>query len=223
MPIPEADPAADAEPTADEGASPATGEVPDAAEPGGEDSGSQTAADVGTAGERRRGLLLPALLGIAIVVLGAFGGVALRETGSLHASAAQRNQALTDAAATSAVRDQITAAVQTIFSYSYADTARTRSAAQAVLTGPAVREYNSLFAIVERDAPAEKLIVTTKVTNAGVELLSGGRARVLVFANQQDARAGTSQASYGGAMFAVTAIHESGRWKIENINTFSQG
>jgi Mce-associated membrane protein len=52
-------------------------------------------------------------------------------------------------------------------------------------------------------------------------VLTGGRARVLVFANQQDTRAGTRQASYGGAMFAVTAVLRHGRWLIANIDTFT--
>ena len=65
--------------------------------------------------------------------------------------------------------------------------------------------------------------MTTKVTSIGVELLTGDRARLLVFANQQDTRAGTTQASYGGAMFAVTAIHVRGNWKIESIDTFTAG
>jgi Mce-associated membrane protein len=85
-----------------------------------------------------------------------------------------------------------------------------------------VRQYNTLFALVTKNAPAQKLVVTTRVTNAGVEMLNGDRARLLVFANQQDARAGTGQTSYAGAMFAVTALREGGRWKIENIDTFSR-
>jgi hypothetical protein len=31
----------------------------------------------------------------------------------------------------------------------------------------------------------------------------------------------TSQASYGGAMFAVTAVNQRGRWLIDNIDTFT--
>ena len=100
-------------------------------------------------------------------------------------------------------------------------TAATRRAAQGLLTGPAVRQYDTLFALVTKNAPAQKLIVTTRVTNTGVEVLNGDRARLLVFANQQDTRAGTGQTSYAGAMFAVTALHQAGRWKIENIDTFS--
>ena len=52
-------------------------------------------------------------------------------------------------------------------------------------------------------------------------MLTGGRARLLVFANQQDSRTGTSQASYGGAMFAVTAVNQHGRWRIDSIDTFT--
>ncbi len=160
-------------------------------------------------------------LGAVTVLLGGFGVWATLHASSLRAVAAAQNTALTDGPATAAVRRDISAAVNTIFSYNYANTAVTRRAAQRVLTGPAVRQYNTLFTLVTRNAPAQKLIVSTRVTSTGVELLNGGRARVLVFANQQDTRAGTGQTSYAGAMFAVTALHQGGRWKIENIDTFS--
>ena len=89
------------------------------------------------------------------------------------------------------------------------------------LTGAAIRQYDQLFALVAQQAPKQKLVVTTRVASIGVEFLTGDRARVLVFANQQDTRAGTSQASYAGAMFAVTAVSRSGHWLIEDIDTFS--
>jgi Mce-associated membrane protein len=169
----------------------------------------------------RPGWRIAAALGAATVVLTGFGVWATLHANSLRASASAQNTALTDGPATAAVRREISAAVNTIFSYNYADTAATRRAAQAVLTGPAVRQYNTLFALVTKNAPAQKLVVTTRVTNSGVELLNGDMARLLVFANQQDTRAGTGQASYAGAMFAVTALRQGGRWKIENIDTFS--
>jgi Mce-associated membrane protein len=171
---------------------------------------------------RRRSWRIAAALGAATVLLGGFGVWATVHANSERSSAAEQNTALTDAPATAAVRGQIAAAVNTIFSYNYADTAATRRAAQGLLTGPAVRQYNSLFALVTKNAPAQKLVVTTRVTSAGVEMLNGDRARLLVFANQQDTRAGTSQTSYAGAMFAVTALRQGGRWKIENIDTFSR-
>ena len=165
--------------------------------------------------------VLPIAFGAATVILGALGAWAAVEAHDLRANAASANDALVDTSATGAVTRDVTSAVNTIFSYSYADTARTKAAAQRLLTGRAIQQYNQLFALVQQDAPKEKLVVTTRVTNIGVELLTGGRARLLVFANQQDSRAGTSQASYGGAMFAVTAVNEHGRWLIESIDTFT--
>jgi Mce-associated membrane protein len=209
-------PAADAPPTAED--APPTAED---AQPTAEDA--QPTADARAAEEAqsaRRSWRIAATLGAVAVVLAGFGVWATLHASSLRASAAAQNTALTDGPATATVRREISAAVNTIFSYNYADTAATRRAAQSVLTGPAVREYNTLFALVTKNAPAQKLVVTTKVTNSGVELLNGSRARLLVFANQQDTRAGTGQTSYAGAMFAVTALRQGGRWKIENIDTF---
>jgi Mce-associated membrane protein len=171
---------------------------------------------------RRRGLV-PVLLIAGACVLGGLASVAAIQAHSLRSDQASGNMALTDAATTSQVRRQVTSAINTIFSYNYADTATTRAAAQRLLTGPAVREYDSLFRLVQQDAPAQHLVLTTKVTDAGVELLVGGRARVLIFADQRDTRKTTSQTSYAGAMFAVNAVLRDGRWKIENIDTFTGG
>jgi Mce-associated membrane protein len=162
-----------------------------------------------------------ALLAVATVACGSFGIWASLTAHHLRAVAASANTALVDKAATQAVGRDVTSAVNAIFSYSYADVARTRRAAQGVLTGTAIRQYDRLFALVEQQAPKERLVVTTKVTNVGVEFLTGGRARVLVFANQQDTRDGTGPTSYAGTMFAVTAVDDAGRWKIENIDTFT--
>jgi Mce-associated membrane protein len=168
-------------------------------------------------------LRLPAVLGVVTVLLGAFGAWATVQAHNQRAANAQQNLALTNAPATSAVRHQVSSAIQAIFSYSYTDTAKTRRDAQKLLTGSAIRQYDQLFSLVEKDAPTQKLVVTTSVTNSGVEFLTGSRARVLIFANQQDSRAGTSQTSYAGAMFAVTAVQTGGTWKISNIDTFTGG
>jgi Mce-associated membrane protein len=165
--------------------------------------------------------VLPVAFGAATVVLGAFGGWAAVQAHDLRASAATANGALVDASATRAVTRAVTSAVNTVFSYNYADTAHTKAAAQRLLTGPAIRQYNQLFALVQQQAPKEKLVVTTRVTDVAVELLTGGRSRLLIFANQEDSKAGTSAATYGGAMFAVTAVNQHGRWLIESIDTFT--
>jgi len=181
------------------------------------------AAEAGQQAGSPRRRLVAALLAAATVAVGSFGIWATVAAHGLRASAADDNVALVDRATTTAVSRQVAHAVETIFSYSYADTARTKASAQRLLTGGAIRQYDQLFALVEQQAPKQKLVVTTRVTRIGVELLAGGRARLLVFANQQDTRSGTGQTSYGGAMFAVTAVDRRGKWKIENINTFTGG
>ncbi len=209
-----------AQPTADN-AKPADDKPAEDAKPAEDIKPAEDTTPAEEAQPGRRGWRIAAALGAVTVVLAGFGVWATLHASSVRSNAAaEANTALTDGAATAAVRREISAAVNTIFSYNYADTAATRQAAHRVLTGPAVRQYNTLFALVTKNAPAQKLIVTTKVTNTGVELLNGNTARLLVFANQQDTRAGTGQSSYAGAMFAVTALREGGRWKIENIDTF---
>src|SRR6185437_12583579 len=135
-----------------------------------------------------RGRRAPVLLGAAAVVLAAFAVVAGIQAHSLRAQHTSQNAALTDAAATRQVQRQVASAIDTVFSYNYADTGTTRAAAHRLLTGPAVRQYDSLFKLVEQDAPAQHLVLTTKVTSSGVELLEGDRARVLIFADQRDTR-----------------------------------
>jgi Mce-associated membrane protein len=168
----------------------------------------------------RRRLVL-ALAGVATVGCGSFGIWATAQAHDLRATAGVANEAMVNRAATGAVERDVTSAVNAIFSYNYAHVGTTRKAAQGVLTGAAIRQYDELFALVEQQAPKQKLVVVTRVASVGVEFLTGGRARLLVFANQQDTRGGTSQTSYAGAMFAVTAVSQGGHWKISNIDTFT--
>jgi Mce-associated membrane protein len=180
---------------------------------------TEAAAEHGSGGPRQRRALV--LIGAAAAVLAAFAVWAGLQAHSLRDQTAAQNLALTDRPATLALTRQITSAIDTVFSYDYADTAKTSTAAQALLTGQAIRQYDSLFALVRRDAPTQHLVLTTTVTNAGVELLTGNRARVLVFANQRDTRGTTHQTSYAGAMFAVNAVRQAGRWRIDTIDTFT--
>ncbi len=210
---------------ASEGRGPERGEAAPAGEERGPESGEaapagETAADSGVPRSRRGPLA--GLLTVLAVIFGAFAVVAAVNASQLQ-SAADANIALTDHAATQAVTRDIARTVTSIFSYNYADTARTRAVAQKLLTGQAIRQYDQLFALVEQQAPRQKLVVTTTVTNIGVELMTADRARLLVFVSQQDTRSGTQQSSYAGAMFAVNAVRDGGTWKIANIDTFTGG
>jgi Mce-associated membrane protein len=184
---------------------------------------AQTPAGQAEGGTARRGLLLPACLAGVAVILGGLAVWFAVEAGNTGSGVNEQNTALLDTAATTKVNKQIDAAVNTVFSYNYADTARTKAAAQSLLTGKAIAQYNSLFKLVAQDAPSEKLVLTTTVTNSGVSMLTGNRAQVLIFANQQDTGGSTRSTTDAGAMFSVDAVYQGGGWKIDNIDTFSAG
>jgi Mce-associated membrane protein len=176
-------------------------------------AGAQTAA--------RHPLVLPGCLGALAVILGGLAVWFGLEASSATSGVDTANTALTNSAATRQVTQQVTSAVNQIFSYNYADTAKTSQAAAAVLTGQAKSQYNTLFKLVRLDAPKEKLVVTTTVTNSGVEFLDGNRARFLIFTDQRDTSGTTHNTTDAGAMFAVNAVNQGGRWKISSIDTFS--
>jgi Mce-associated membrane protein len=207
------------------GGSVSDGEVTEDADADGEPTkgGAAIAPGPAASGPLRSPLVLPAALGALAVILGGlavwFGLQASNATSGVDAA----NIALTNPAATRQVSQQIASAVDTIFSYNYADTAKTSQAAAALLTGKARGEYNTLFKLVRLDAPKEKLVLATTVTNSGVEYLIGNQARVLIFANQQTTSGSTHKTIDAGAMFAVNAVYQGGRWKIAHIDTFNAG
>jgi Mce-associated membrane protein len=162
-----------------------------------------------------------AVLALLTVVLGGFAAWAANRAADLRDSTAAGNSALTDTARTSEVKGVIAQDVNAVFSYDYADTARTDAAAKRVLTGAAVRQYDGMLAQVRAQAPKRKLVLTTTVTDTGVETIDGDRARVLVFADQRNtSTAAGGGTSYAAAMFAVDAVRQAGTWKIASIDTF---
>ncbi|MEV6010258.1 hypothetical protein AB0M29_26010 [Streptomyces sp. NPDC051976] len=172
----------------------------------------------------RRATVLTAALALLTVLLGGLAAWSASRASALHDSVATGNTALTDTARTSEVKGTIAQDVNAVFSYDYADTARTDSAAKRVLTGRAVQQYATMLAQVRAQAPAQKLVLTTTVTDTGVESLTADRARLLVFADQRNTATAKSatpaSTTYAAAMFAVDAVRQDGTWKIAAIDTF---
>jgi Mce-associated membrane protein len=165
--------------------------------------------------------LLPPALGAATVALGGLAVWSGMEAHGLRSGAAAHNTALTDNARTSEAKGQITSAVNSLFSYNYADTAKTEQAAKRLLTGKAVGQYDQMFGPVRRQAAADKPVLTTTVTDSGVSMLQGDRARVLIFADQRNTRTAGDQTTHAGAMLAVDAVRQGGTWKISNFDTLN--
>ncbi|WP_407565453.1 hypothetical protein [Streptomyces sp. 184] len=167
----------------------------------------------------RRGGRLAAALGAAAVLLGCFAAFAAVQASGGDDPAAE-NAALVDAPLTSEVKGAVGEAVEAVFSVDYTDLGENTKAARTYLTGRAVDQHRQMLADVREQAPSQKLVLTTTVTDSAVELAGDGGARVLVFADQRNTRTDTDETSYGAAMVAVDAVKDGDRWRISNIDTF---
>ncbi|MFH8474074.1 hypothetical protein [Streptomyces sp. NPDC018000] len=166
---------------------------------------------------------LPAVLCALTVFFGAFAAWAFSSAGSLRDEPARQNTALTDISRTSEVKGQISEAVGAVFSYNYASPGKSRRAVQSYLVGKAVQQHEDMLAQVRAQGQKQKLVLTTTVTDSGVELLDGDRARLLIFADQSNTRTGKSdETAYAAAMFAVDAVRRGGTWRISAVDTFTQ-
>jgi Mce-associated membrane protein len=162
---------------------------------------------------RRTGVLV-----LVAVVLGALGTWFLLESEGARTSGAG-NAALVDTGATTEVTGQVTEALERIFSYSYDNVEVTERAAKDVLSGDAVAQYDALFAQVREKAPAQKLVLSTTVSTAGVRSLDGDTAHLLVFLDQAATRVDTTKSSGSAAVLSVTARRVDGRWRITELTT----
>ncbi|WP_406188619.1 hypothetical protein OH791_04915 [Streptomyces anulatus] len=190
-------------------------------------AGSDTAPDAPGDGPRdkasRLRVGLPAVLCALTVLLGAFAVWAFASAGDLRDEPARQNTALTDIGRTSEVKGRISEAVGAVFSYDYASPARSDRAASTYLTGRAVQQHKDMLADVREQAPRQKLVLTTTVTESGVEFLDGDRARLLIFADQSNTRTGKDEeTTYAAAMFAVDAVRRGDTWLIATIDTFTR-
>jgi Mce-associated membrane protein len=193
---------------------PATEEEPEVT--ASDDTGVSETDETPEAPRRRRRLLLPLL--VAVSVLLAATGVAFTVAArSVAGDPAAANHALTDVGATAEVTSAVTLALNRIFSYSYDKTDVTGQAAQDVLRGEARTTYDRLFAQVKEKAPAQKLVLTTRVTSSAVQELRDGHARLLVFLDQFATRTDNNSSSSAAAQLSVTAEREGNTWKITGL------
>lgn len=165
---------------------------------------------------------------VLTLLLGGFAGWAHARADSLREQPARQNTALTDLSATSEIKGQTARAVAALFSYDHAEPEAFDKAARTLLTGKAVAQHRDLFADVRDRADQQKAVITTTVTDSGVERVDGDRARVLVYADQSSvgtaAKSGKAddQGTYAGAMFAVDVVRRDGRWLVSGIDTFGR-
>jgi Mce-associated membrane protein len=181
-----------------------------------EDAGASRDDAAGAGTRRRTSRVRAVLAGIAALGTGLAVWFGVAAHGAAGAASA-RNAALVDVSTTNAVVSQVGDAIRAAFTYDYNNAASTRQAAQNVLAGNAVDQYTRLFAQVERDAPAQKMVLTTTVRSVGVTELSGDHARLLVFVDQQAVRMDSNQRNSGAAQLDIVAAKSGTSWKITDI------
>ncbi|MFE9821996.1 hypothetical protein ACFYSH_07435 [Streptomyces sp. NPDC005791] len=206
---------------------PASPQAPEPSEPPEDAADTEDEEAAGDGPPRRRlprlRIRLPAVLCAATLLLGAFAAWSFTSAGTLRDDPGRRNAALTDISRTSEVKGQITEAVGAVFSYDYASPEKADLAARKHLTGKAVQQHEDMLAEVRAQAPKQKLVLTTTVTQSGVEVLDGDRARLLVFADQSNTRTDKEEeTTYAAAMFAVDALRRGDTWRIAAIDTFTR-
>jgi Mce-associated membrane protein len=171
----------------------------------------------------RRSLRVP-LLAVALVVLtglAVFFGLAdarLRHTPSAA------NTALVDVGATAEAAGQLTDALQTIYSYDFARLDENERAARAVITPEFADQFDKLFAQVRELAPQQQAVVSATVTVAAVKEITGDRAVLVAFMDQQATRAaagddGKATQLAAAGRLTVTGEKIDGRWKIGAVES----
>jgi len=144
------------------------------------------------------------------------------EANSRSEGADVNNQALTDTARASEAVGQLRAAIEKSLTYNYTDLDSTAKAVKDNLSGRALCEYDKLFGQVQKLAPEQKLVLTTRVREIGLTRLEGDHAQLLVFVDQTTTRADQNQTTASGAQFDINAERQDGKWRITGFDMLGQ-
>lgn len=167
-----------------------------------------------------RSRVLVGVLAVVTVALGSLAAWFASQASGLNSAPSAQNSALSNSAATSQITSQARSAIDALFSYNYAAPGPTTAAASRWLTGAAVQQYSRLLGEVHQEAPKEQLVVTTTVSNIGVETIQGGSARAIVFVTESDRRGTAGATASAPAMLAINLTQADGTWKIDGIDTY---
>lgn len=160
-----------------------------------------------------------------VVVAVLFAGLAVwfrGEANSRSEGADTNNQALTDTGEASKAVGQLRVAIEKSLTYNYTDLDSTARAVKENLSGKALCEYDKLFGQVQKLAPEQKLVLTTRVREIGITRLEGDHAQLLVFVDQTTTRADQNQTTASGAQFGINAERQDGKWRITAFDMLGQ-
>ncbi|WP_147257335.1 hypothetical protein [Pseudonocardia hierapolitana] len=190
----------------------ADGTGDDATEPSAAGRGARLTALV-----RRRAV---PLLAVAVLVLATVAVVAGVQDARLRGTPAAANTALVDVGTTTEVAGQLSDAIETVYSFDFARLDENENAARDVITPEFAAEFDRLFGEVRARAPEQQAVVSATVTRTAVKEITGDRAVLIAFVDQQATRAAPdaqSQQLAAAGRLAVTGERVDGRWKIAAV------
>lgn len=169
---------------------------------------------------RPQGRLLRLYRPFAVALVLVLAAPAVRPAaGLLRDDENPRDRAVLDDVATTQVTGDVSTALSKVFSYKPDDVAATERAAATELAGSALKRYRQIFGQVKRQAPAQRVTLTTRVVRAGVISLTDDTATLLLFLDQTASRAGKPDGTPAAAQLLVTARHDHGHWSITDLKS----
>ena len=169
---------------------------------------------------RRGWTSFPVLAMAAVAVVSAIVATVLLATAGRAASTSpDSNTAVVDRTRTAQVIGQVDTDLEHVLTFDYRNPDATRTAAHQALVGEALQQYNVLFTALQSKASAQKLVLTAKVVSAGVTILDGTRAQLLVFLDQTSTRTSDGATSSSAAQIRITAVEQGTVWRISTLET----
>ena len=162
-------------------------------------------------------VLAMVLLVVAVVAAGA-GFFSWSKAQQVDRAQPTGNIAFLNKPATAEVKDQVSKAIEAIYSYDSAQLDQSESRALSFITGSYTDEFKANFATVRQLGPQEKASLVSTVVGAGVESLTESRATLLVMVNQVGHRGDNPQPLRAAVRLNVTAQKVDGQWKVSGVN-----
>ena len=165
----------------------------------------------------RPAVLAMVLLVVAVLAAGA-GFFSAAKAQQADQARPTGNIAFLDRPATAEVKDQVSKAIEAIYSYDSAQLDQSENRALSFITGSYTDEFKANFATVRQLGPQEKASLISTVVGAGVESLTQSRATLLVMVNQVGHRGDNPQPLRAAVRLNVTAQKVDGQWKVSGVN-----
>lgn len=159
----------------------------------------------------------PFWIAVALAVLFAVGAGLL---GWQYFSAAgtTENKAQSDPISSSQAKEEIAAAVQTLFSYDYGKLdGRDDEVNELLASDKLHKQFKTLNCAVNEEAPKQKIVTATRVSYSAITELTGDTAKAIVFVENVWQRKSTKQQDAGAGSLGVSAALVDGKWKLTDI------